>query len=81
MTPYQIQLFGITRDIIGQTVLDFPLAENTQVDTLLANLKANYPQLNNIKSLLVAVNSEYAEAGQVINPSDEIALIPPVSGG
>ncbi|RYF62770.1 MAG: MoaD/ThiS family protein, partial [Cytophagaceae bacterium] len=39
------------------------------------------PALTGVKSILVAVNSEYAEPDTLLNPSDEIALIPPVSGG
>jgi len=47
----------------------------------LIELKTNYPKLKDIKSLLVAVNSEYAESNLVLSENDEIALIPPVSGG
>jgi molybdopterin synthase sulfur carrier subunit len=51
------------------------------VQTILQKLKLDYPRLTSIKSLLVAVNSEYAEADLSLKESDEIALIPPVSGG
>ena len=78
---YTIKLFGITREIIGanQQVIasDSPLS----VAALLALLKEQYPPLKSIRSLLVAVNSEYANPETMIDFSAEIALIPPVSGG
>jgi molybdopterin synthase sulfur carrier subunit len=40
-----------------------------------------YPNLKGLKSLLIAVNNEYAEDSVELLESDEIALIPPVSGG
>jgi molybdopterin synthase sulfur carrier subunit len=41
----------------------------------------NYPALEKLRSLFIAVNQQYAEDNQSINETDEIALIPPVSGG
>jgi molybdopterin synthase sulfur carrier subunit len=76
-----IALFGIARDIVGTNTLTLSTEPELNVETLLAQLKAAYPRLGEIRSLLVAVNSEYAEATQVLNSSDEIAIIPPVSGG
>lgn len=79
--PISVLLFGITRELVGQSKLSFPLPTNARVSDLLTNLKRDYPRLGDIKSLLVAVNNEYAEPDQVITAADEIALIPPVSGG
>jgi molybdopterin synthase sulfur carrier subunit len=78
---YTINLFGITREIIG--VSQYELAIDTPLDvaTLLILMREAFPALKQIKSLLVAVNSEYAHPEQAILFSDEIALIPPVSGG
>lgn len=76
-----IALFGITKEIVGTSKLVYELHEGYKVDSLLGKLYQDYPKLQNLKSLLVAVNSEYAENEQVLNEQDEIALIPPVSGG
>lgn len=76
-----VQLFGITREIVGSPVLRIALPPTGQVGSLLAQLKEQYPALNGLRSLLVAVNGEYAEIDQTIQSNDEIALIPPVSGG
>ncbi|HEY3313431.1 MAG TPA: molybdopterin converting factor subunit 1 [Anaerolineales bacterium] len=56
--------------------------EQPTVHDLLAEISAQHPGLeSSLKSVLVAVNSEYAFSEQVLSPSDEIALFPPVSGG
>lgn len=78
---YRIHLFGITRDIIGKSITEIESDSVLDVQTILQKLKLDYPRLTSIKSLLVAVNSEYAEADLSLKESDEIALIPPVSGG
>ncbi len=76
-----IKAFGITREIIGgkETVLEF--ASGTTVSSLKAELEVQYPELKGLKSLFIAVNNKYEEEGAKLNENDEIALIPPVSGG
>lgn len=76
-----IHLFGITRDIVGQNQLAYFAGDQPTVQTLLDSLRVQYPQLAGLRSLLVAVNSEYAEPDQALGTNDEIALIPPVAGG
>lgn len=80
-TPISILLFGITRDLTGQSTVSIPIANGACVSDLLAGLYQEYPKLAEIRSLLVAVNGEYAEADYVLSSKDEVALIPPVSGG
>ena len=78
---YKINLFGITKDIVGSNVTEIEMSQSSNVESVLVELKTNYPKLKDIKSMLVAVNSEYAEPNLVLSENDEIALIPPVSGG
>ena len=77
----KIALFGITKEIIGSAKLNYPLGEQASVKALLSSLKASYPALGNLNSLLIAVNDEYANPEQELSEQDEIALIPPVCGG
>jgi len=78
----QVLLFGVTKDITSQDILDIPASENIKdVGQLKAYLKQKYPSLGHLSSLAVAVNSTYAMEDVQINPGDEVALIPPVSGG
>lgn len=81
MSEYRILLFGITREIIGKHEISINSGNIAEVKDLLAQLKEAYPALAKLKSLLVAVNDEYAEESQELSEHDEIALIPPVSGG
>ncbi len=78
---YTITLFGITKEIVGKSSITIDLTEPTSVAQLMTELKQRYPALQALKSLAVAVNSEYAEADLRLQTGDEIALIPPVSGG
>ena len=77
-----VLLFGIARDIVGQPTLTLalPTADAT-VSGLLTALRARYPALTALRSLAVAVNSEYATDLDRLGPADEVALIPPVAGG
>lgn len=78
---YKINLFGITKDIVGSNVTEIVMSQSADVQAVLGELKTNYPKLKDIKSLLIAVNNEYAELDLILSENDEIALIPPVSGG
>jgi len=76
-----ILLFGIAKEIVGQQKLSLELAEPATVPILMEKLRQDYPQFNELQSLMIAVNNEYAEEDQMLHAKDEIALIPPVSGG
>ncbi|WP_142684083.1 molybdopterin converting factor subunit 1 [Chitinophaga polysaccharea] len=75
-----ILLFGAAKDIAGVPVLDKP-EHITDVATLKAWLFGVYPSLQQLRSVMIAVNRTYAADTQVISSQDEIAVIPPVSGG
>lgn len=77
----KVLLFGVTRDIVGSSTLEMVLPEDQSVGALMLSIRTQYPAFNDLNSLLVAVNSEYADESQILNQNDEIALIPPVSGG
>jgi molybdopterin converting factor subunit 1 len=76
-----IALFGIAREIVGQSSLSLTAPEGQSAAGLLADLRRTYPDLAGLRSLAVAVNNEYAADDVVLHERDEIALIPPVSGG
>lgn len=74
--------FASTRDAVGQRSLPRQLPDGATVEALLQGLISDYPGLaRTAANLMVAVNSEYAERGQRLRDGDEVALIPPVSGG
>jgi molybdopterin synthase sulfur carrier subunit len=76
-----IALFGIAREMVGQSTLALEMPPEQSVGGLLAHLRTTYPALNELRSLAVAVNNEYAQPDDRLHERDEIALIPPVSGG
>lgn len=78
----EILLFGITRDIVGGTkmVLD-PEEKPETVGQLKTWLVNKFPGMGKISSLAIAVDNEYADDDLVLAEENEIALIPPVSGG
>jgi len=83
----KILLFGITRDIVGNSSLtiskDHSLSKQMpkNIGELRKLLIENYPEFGKLSSLRFALNKEFVEDKSQINSSDEIALIPPVSGG
>lgn len=75
----KILAFGIAKDIFGATSIDVDAVTDTaQLKKL---LEEKYPRLKELASYAVAVNDEYAQDNTVIKEGDEIAIIPPVSGG
>ena len=80
MNKYRIKAFGITKDLLGGRETFIEITGHTVAD-LRAALNERYPQLLGLRSLFIAVNNDYADENILLNPTDEIALIPPVSGG
>lgn len=80
----EVLLFGVTRDIVGRKSLrmeDFCEPVPDTVGALKRCLMEQYPKLQGLTSLAVAVNKSYAQEEAPLENGDEIALIPPVSGG
>jgi molybdopterin converting factor subunit 1 len=73
--------FGIAKDIFGGSSVDIELPENGTTIKLKQSLEDRYPRLKHLASYLVAVNNEYAQDEGILTERDEIAIIPPVSGG
>lgn len=77
---FTITSFGIAKDILGarKLVVD---TDSTNVGELRSWLTTRYPSLTDLRSLFIAVNQNYAADDAVLKETDEIVLIPPVSGG
>ncbi len=73
--------FGIVKDIFGNSAIDVDINNAATVEQLKVQLEEKYPRLKQLASYMVAVNNEYAQQDQLIEIKDEIAIIPPVSGG
>jgi molybdopterin converting factor subunit 1 len=74
--------FGVLKDLVGRGRWEMDLAEGASVAELLeAHRGLAKGQEALWESIAVAVNQEYARAGDVLKDGDEVALLPPVSGG
>ncbi|MDB4926143.1 MoaD/ThiS family protein [Mucilaginibacter sp.] len=76
-----ILAFGIAKDIFGGPSVSLDLANDANISNLKYLLEQQYPRLKKLATYMVAVNNEYALDGDTIHERDEIAIIPPVSGG
>ena len=70
-----VRLFAGLRERAGSSHLDVELPDGATVADLLAVMELAP------RSCVAAINREYADAGSRIGPGDEVALVPPVSGG
>jgi molybdopterin synthase sulfur carrier subunit len=80
MNKFKVKAFGITKDLLGGREATIEVKGET-VGDLRAALNEQFPQLGELRSLFIAVNNDYAEEHILLSQVDEIALIPPVSGG
>jgi molybdopterin synthase catalytic subunit len=72
-----VRLFAMLRERAGAREVTLSLPDGARVSDALAELGSIAEGL----PLVMAVNREYADEDQVLDPGDELALIPPVSGG
>lgn len=80
VTKVKLKVFGAARDIMGGREVELDV-NSTTVGALRTELLQQFPALGDLKSLLIAINQKYANDESLINETDEIAVIPPVSGG
>lgn len=76
-----ILTFGIAKEIFNGASKEMNLKDGITVAELKNSLEAACPEMKKLHSYLIAVNNEYAEDDLVLDSADEIAIIPPVSGG
>jgi len=77
----KVKAFGISREIVGGRNVEIDLPEGQTIAELKNHLFEKYPALGALRSVYIAVNNEYADEQAFVKEGDEIALIPPVSGG
>src|SRR5688500_9532548 len=77
-----VLLFGQAREMVGESTVEVEVGEPATVESAFAVLKTRHPKLAQMeRSLLFAVNEEYASREDRLSENDRLAVLPPVSGG
>jgi molybdopterin converting factor subunit 1 len=77
-----VRLFARLRDIVGSGELARDVAAGASVGTLWRQLVVDYPGLTDYeRSISSAVNADYTRLDHALREGDEVAFLPPVSGG
>jgi len=78
----KVRLFARLGELAGTREAEVEVGEGLTIDEVYRSLCERYPALSGLNgSIRYAVNGEYAEPGRRVGEGDEVALIPPVSGG
>lgn len=78
----RVKLFASVREIVGQKELILEVPDGMKASALPHRLAIEYPGMRALVAFLkIAVNHEYADGERVLIEGDEVALLPPVSGG
>jgi molybdopterin synthase catalytic subunit len=78
----RVRLFATFREIVGTPQLTRSAKDGITAGDLVGQLLAEYPRLGaHRETMLVAVNESFAPPDRTLHDGDEVALMPPVSGG
>lgn len=78
----KVLFFGVLKDLVGKAEESVDLPAGTTLETLFSRYSQRYETLNSKRpSILFARNQEFAKPDTVLNENDEVAFLPPVSGG
>ena len=82
MDGVKVLLFGAAADQAGTRQTELPVDNEATIGDLWSALADQYPGLTPMRDIIAfAVNGEYARAEDKVSPGDEVAVLPPVSGG
>jgi molybdopterin synthase catalytic subunit len=78
----KVLFFGVLKDLVGKAEESLDLPAGTTLETLFSRYSQRYETLNTKRpSILFARNQEFAKPETILNDNDEVAFLPPVSGG
>ena len=74
--------FGVIREIVGVREDTIDVAEGARLETVLDGYSGRFPRLRDmLPSVVIALNQQFANPASPVSDGDEIAFLPPVSGG
>ncbi len=78
----RVLFFGVLRDVTGIREDQIEIPEGSRLETVFAAYASRFPRLNEISaSIVLALNQQFAPQSTAVNDGDEVAFLPPVSGG
>ena len=78
----RVLFFGILRELAGKATDEIDLPEGASIRDAIARYETQIPRLKeSLSSIALAVNQQYAGPETKLSANDEVALLPPVSGG
>jgi molybdopterin converting factor subunit 1 len=78
----KVLFFGRLKEIAGRAHESIDLGTEADIESLFAHYASRYPHLQQYRSSLIAsCNQEFAAWNTVLHAGDEVAFLPPVSGG
>ena len=78
----KVKLFAILRERVGESEITITVPTGITVNYLNSEILKKYPQLKSFNNKFVtSVNWKVTTGNTIISSKDEIALLPPVSGG
>ena len=82
MIQIHVKLFALLRDRAGVSEVTLELPDRSTVAAAVEQLMRQVPAVRDLmRSVAYAVNRSYTSADTILNDGDELAVIPPVSGG
>ena len=79
---YKVKLFALLKERVGSAVWEWDSPQPKKGSELLARFFADHPDLAGMGGVTrLAVNQSFRTDDPILQDSDELALIPPVSGG
>ena len=74
--------FAGAKEATGVRMESIELLKNTSIKELLSQLSITYPKIRDmLNTIQVSVNYKVADKGTILNEGDEVAIMPPISGG
>src|ERR1039457_1931403 len=78
----RVLFFGMLRDIVGMSCEEAEFPEGVDLHFVFTSYAARFPRLSDLaRSIVMARNQEFAEPATKLAEDDEVAFLPPVSGG
>ena len=78
----RVLFFGVLKDLVGRSSETLELADGSKAGAVLRHYSEKVPRMAAmLPSVALSVNQEYARTDAVLRAGDEVALLPPVSGG